>query len=51
MLGLVPVFMVAGFLESFVTRHYNTMPTVLNLAIIFCSLSFIVWYFFIYPIQ
>ncbi len=51
MLGLVPVFMVAGFLESFVTRHYNTMPIILNLAIILCSLSFIVWYFFIYPIR
>ncbi len=50
MLSLVPVFMVAGFLESFVTRHYNTMPIILNLAIILCSLSFIVWYFFIYPI-
>ncbi len=51
MLGLVPVFMVAGFLESFVTRHYNTMPIIFNLAIILCSLSFIVWYFFIYPIR
>ncbi|MCW3784971.1 stage II sporulation protein M [Plebeiibacterium sediminum] len=50
MLALVPVFIVAGFLESFVTRHYETMPTILNLAIILCSLSFIVWYFFIYPI-
>ncbi len=51
MLGLVPVFMVAGFLESFVTRHYNTMPIVLNLTIIISSLSFIVWYFFLYPIK
>ena len=49
MIGLVPVFMVAGFLESFVTRYYNTIPLMVNLVIILGSLSFIVWYFFIYP--
>lgn len=48
-IGLIPVFLVAGFLESFVTRYYNIIPLVLNLFIIISSLSFIVWYFFIYP--
>ena len=50
MLGLVPVFIVAGFLESFVTRHYDTMPLFVNLLIIISSLGFIIWYFFINPI-
>lgn len=48
--GLVPVFIVAGFLESFVTR-YSNMPMWLSLSIIGTSLSFIVWYFIIYPIR
>lgn len=47
--GLVPIFITAGFLESFVTRH-TEMPEALSLAIIFGSLSFIVWYFVLYPL-
>lgn len=48
--GLVPVFIMAGFLESFVTR-YTEMPMWLSLTIIFSSLAFIIFYFIIYPIQ
>ena len=48
--GLVPVFIVAGFLESFVTR-YSNMPMWLSLSIIGTSLGFIIWYFIIYPIR
>lgn len=48
--GLVPVFIVAGFLESFVTR-YSDMPMWLSLSIIGTSLAFIIWYFIIYPIR
>jgi uncharacterized membrane protein SpoIIM required for sporulation len=48
--GLVPIFITAGFLESFVTRH-TEMPVWLSLLIIGTSLSFIVWYFIIYPIR
>lgn len=48
--GLVPVFIAAGFLESFVTR-YTQMPAALSLSIIFSSLLFIIWYFIIYPIR
>ncbi|MES2591526.1 MAG: stage II sporulation protein M [Bacteroidota bacterium] len=48
--GLIPVFIMAGFLESFITR-YSTMPMWLSITIIASSLSFIVWYFIIYPIQ
>jgi uncharacterized membrane protein SpoIIM required for sporulation len=48
-MGLIPVFMVAGFVESFLTR-YTTMPLPLKLFLIFGSLSFIIFYFFAYPI-
>ncbi len=51
MLSLVPVFMIAGFFESFVTRHYNTLPLVINVMIIGLSLGFIIWYYFIYPVK
>lgn len=48
-IGLVPIFIVAGFLESFVTRH-NEMPAWLSISIIMTSLLFIIGYFIIYPI-
>jgi uncharacterized membrane protein SpoIIM required for sporulation len=48
--GLVPIFIIAGFLESFVTR-YTQMPMALSLSIICSSLFFIIWYFIIYPIR
>ncbi len=48
--GLVPVFMTAGFLESFVTR-YSNMPVYLSSAIIILSATFIIYYFIIYPIK
>jgi uncharacterized membrane protein SpoIIM required for sporulation len=46
--GLIPVFILAGFLESFVTRH-TEMPLGLSLFIIFGSLLFVIGYFIIYP--
>jgi uncharacterized membrane protein SpoIIM required for sporulation len=47
---LIPIFTAAGFLESFVTRHTG-MPVILSLIIILGSLSFVIWYFVIYPIK
>ncbi|MEX0845200.1 MAG: stage II sporulation protein M [Balneolaceae bacterium] len=47
--GLVPVFIAAGFLESFVTRYTN-MPAWLSLFIILSSLAFILYYFVFLPI-
>jgi uncharacterized membrane protein SpoIIM required for sporulation len=49
-MGLVPIFITAGFLEGFVTR-YTGMPVLLSLIIILGSLFFIIWYFVIYPRQ
>ncbi|HXB08764.1 MAG TPA: stage II sporulation protein M [Puia sp.] len=50
MIGLVPVFMVAAFLEGFVTR-YAKMPVWLSISILAASLFFVIWYFVVYPIQ
>lgn len=50
MIGLVPVFIMAAFLEGFVTR-YSGMPVWLSLFILTVSLAFIIWYFIIYPIR
>lgn len=48
MIGLIPIFIVAAFLEGFVTR-YSSMPLWLSLIILISSLGFIIWYFIIYP--
>ena len=48
--GLIPLFILAGFLESFVTR-YTKMPLFINLTIILSSLIFIIWYVIIYPLK
>ena len=47
-IGLIPIFIVAAFFESFVTRH-TEMPLVLSASILLSSAAFIVWYVFIYP--
>ena len=48
--GLVPIFIMAGFLESFVTRHSDVSP-VLSAGIILVSLAFVIGYFVLYPIH
>ncbi|WP_422360121.1 stage II sporulation protein M [Reichenbachiella sp.] len=46
--GLIPIFIVAGFLEGFVTRFSNvsTIPAVF---IIIISITFLLYYFIYYP--
>ncbi|MEZ4901011.1 MAG: stage II sporulation protein M [Spirosomataceae bacterium] len=46
-IGLVPIFVMAGFLESFITRL--TLPAVVSGGIILTSAVFIIWYFVVYP--
>lgn len=48
LLGTIPVFVIAGFLEGFVTRH-TEMPDVVKWLIILSSLSFILIYYVFYP--
>ena len=50
LIGLVPVFIAAAFLEGFVTR-YSTMPIWLSIFILTASLVFVIWYFVLYPIK
>ncbi len=50
LVSLIPVFIVAGFLESFVTR-YTEMPIFLSLFIILGSFTFIIGYYFVLPIN
>ncbi|KQM75114.1 hypothetical protein ASE74_03835 [Pedobacter sp. Leaf216] len=49
-IGLIPIFIVAAFFESFVTRHTG-MPLWLSISILLSSAAFIIWYVFIYPIK
>jgi uncharacterized membrane protein SpoIIM required for sporulation len=48
-LGTVPFTIAAGILEGFVTRYSLEMPNWLNVFIILSTLSFISFYFLIYP--
>ena len=50
MIGLVPVFLAAAFLEGYVTR-YSTMPQWISISILAISFNFILWYFVLYPIR
>lgn len=47
-IGLVPIFICAAFLEGFVTRH-TEMPLTLSISILALSFIFILWYVIIYP--
>jgi uncharacterized membrane protein SpoIIM required for sporulation len=49
-LGLVPFFILAGFIESFITR-YAFMHWSLKVLIIGLSAVLMIYYFIIYPIQ
>ena len=46
--GAVPLFVVAGFIEGFFTRH-TEWPDLLRLGIILCSLAFVIYYYIVLP--
>ncbi|MEO1436820.1 MAG: stage II sporulation protein M [Bacteroidota bacterium] len=48
LLGVIPITIVAGFIEGFLTR-YTDAPDWLRLAFILLCLAFVVFYFVIYP--
>ncbi len=48
MIGLIPVFIFAAFIEAFFTR-YTWLPDSLRLTTIILSLGFILFYFVFYP--
>lgn len=49
-ISTIPFFIIAGFLEGFVTRH-TEMPDWLALSIIIISFLLILYYYVLYPIQ
>ncbi len=50
MIALIPILIVAGLLEGFVTR-LTEMPPLLRVLIIGGSLAFLIWYFVLLPIR
>ncbi|WP_411031758.1 stage II sporulation protein M [Spongiimicrobium sp. 3-5] len=46
----IPFFIIAGFIEGFITR-YSQMPNWLAIMIIGTSLALILYYYIVYPIQ
>ena len=47
-IGLIPVFLVAGFIEGYITR-ISSKTTIPGLIIIFLSTAFVLFYFIFYP--
>jgi len=50
MLGIVPIFIIAGFIEGFLTRLTDT-PDIIRGLFIFLCLAFVIFYFIWYPYQ
>lgn len=48
MVSTIPLFILAGFIEGFITR-YAFMPALLNWIIVLASAALIIWYYGIYP--
>jgi uncharacterized membrane protein SpoIIM required for sporulation len=46
----IPFFIIAGFIEGFITRYGEEMPSIISYGIIFLSLFIIVYYYIAYPI-
>ncbi|RYM34095.1 stage II sporulation protein M [Brumimicrobium glaciale] len=50
MLSLIPIFVIAGFLESYVTRNYQVLPDWSKWMIVIFSFAMILFYYVVYPI-
>ena len=49
-IGIIPIILLAAIIEGYVTRYTN-MPIWLSIAILGSSLTFMIWYVVIYPMQ
>lgn len=49
MLGITPVIILAALLESFLTRHYQSLLDVSRMVVIVISFAFIIGYYVVYP--
>jgi uncharacterized membrane protein SpoIIM required for sporulation len=47
-IGTIPIFIIAGFIESYLTRH-TEWPDAIRLAIILLSMAFVLFYYVVYP--
>jgi uncharacterized membrane protein SpoIIM required for sporulation len=50
MMSTIPFFIIAGFLEGFVTRH-TEMPDAIAMTIIISSLFLVIFYYVVYPVM
>jgi uncharacterized membrane protein SpoIIM required for sporulation len=50
MLGIAPIFIVAAFIEGYLTRH-TELPDIFRLLFILSSFGFILYYFVMYPVR
>lgn len=50
MLGTIPLFVIAGFLESYLTRH-TELPDALRFFFILACFAYVIWYYWYYPRQ
>jgi len=48
--SLIPIAIIAAWIESYITRHYK-MPIVYSLCVLIPSALFIIWYYILYPIK
>lgn len=48
MVGITPIFILAGFIEGYLTRH-TEMPNILRAIFIIACFGFVFWYFLFYP--
>lgn len=47
-IGTVPIFIIAGFIESYLTRHTH-LPNLLRLSFILLTLAFVIFYYIYLP--
>lgn len=50
LVSTTPFFVIAGFLEGYVTRFSNVMPDFLSVGIILLTLSIVSYYYLVYPV-
>jgi len=48
MVGITPIFILAGFIEGYLTRH-TEMPNIIRAIFILACFGFVFWYFLFYP--
>lgn len=48
--GVLPFFLLAAFIESYITRHYLEMSGIARLLLILGTFGVMCWYVFIYPL-